>query len=238
MEFTPQWPHGEIAEIFADCFFVTGTNKVSYDEIDIQASRNMVIIRHGSELTLINTVRLNDEGLQKLDGLGKVTHIVRIGAFHGRDDAFYRDRYSSAQLWGLKGSTYDNGLLADRELSPTGEMPFTGCSLFVFETSTIPEGVLLIEREGGILISCDSIQNITETDAFYNSVTAKISQDQGLVQPANISPIWLEATHTTAADFLRLLKTMKFRHLVTAHGEPMRDVAFGHVTASVERTFS
>lgn len=238
MDFTPQWPHGEIAEIFTDCFFVTGTNKLHYNDIDLQMSRNMVIIRHGSELTLINTVRLNDAGLQKLESLGKVTHIVRIGAFHGRDDAFYRDRYSSAELWALKGSTYDSGLIADRELSPAGEMPFPGCSLFVFETSTLPECALLIERDGGILVTCDSIQNITEIDTFYNAVTAKITQDQGLVKPANISPIWLGATHTTSADFVRLLKTMKFRHLVTAHGEPMRDNAFEQVTASVERVFS
>ena len=68
----------------------------------------MTIIRNGSELTLVNTVRLSEEGLNQLDRLGKVTHIVRIGAFHGRDDAFYRDHYPIAQLWTLKGMSYES----------------------------------------------------------------------------------------------------------------------------------
>ncbi len=90
-------PHGDIRQIFKDVFFVTGTNKIHHEGIDIQTSRNMTIVRSGSELTLINTVRLNEEALQKLDALGVVTNIVRIGAFHGRDDAFYQNRYPDAK---------------------------------------------------------------------------------------------------------------------------------------------
>ena len=238
IQFTPAWPHGKIHEILPDVFFVTGTNKTQHDGVDIQTSRNMIIIRNGSELTLINSVRLGEEGIKELDGLGSVTHIVRIGAFHGRDDAFYRNQYPTAQLWTLKGMAYENGLKSDRDLTPEGAMPFPGCSLFIFETSTLPEGILHIEREGGILISCDSIQNITSTDEFYSPQTAQSFQVQGLVKSANISPIWLGATHTNASDFYRLLKTMTFRHLVTAHGEPLMNKAYEQVSATTKRVFS
>ncbi len=238
VQFTPAWPHGEIREILPDVFFVTGTNKTQHEGVNIQTSRNMTIIRNGSELTLVNTVRLSEEGLKKLNALGNVTNIVRIGAFHGRDDAFYRDQYPTAQLWTLKGMTYEDGLKSDRDLTPGGPMPFPGCSLFVFETSTLPEGVLHIAREGGILISCDSIQNITSTDAYYSPQTAQSFQDQGLVKPANISPMWLGATHTNASDFYRLLKRITFRHLLTAHGEPLMNKAYEQVTATIKRVFS
>jgi hypothetical protein len=237
LQFTPAWPHGDIREIFKDVFFVTGTNKIHYEGDEIQTSRNMVIIRNGSQLTLINTVRLDNEGLRKLDLLGEVTHIVRIGAFHGRDDAFYRNQYPASLLWTLNGTTYENGLKSDRDLIPDGVMPFPGCSLFVFETSEFPEGILHIEREGGILISCDSIQNITSTDDFYSADTAQSFHSQGLVKPANISPIWLGATHTNATDFYRLLKTMTFRHLLTAHGEPLTNTALEQVSETVKRVF-
>ena len=82
IDYTPVWPHGEIEEIFPDIFFVTGTNKTTYNSIDFQASRNMLVIREGQALTLINTVRLDDEGLMALDELGQVTHIVRLGALN------------------------------------------------------------------------------------------------------------------------------------------------------------
>lgn len=237
IQFTPAWPHGDIREVLPDVFFVTGTNKIHHEGVDIQTSRNMVILRNGSELTLVNTVRLNEEGLKKLESLGSVTHIVRIGAFHGRDDAFYRKHYPMAQLWTLKGMTYESGLKPDRDLMPNGDIPFPGCSVFVFETSTQPEGILHIDRDEGILISCDSIQNITSTDEFYSTDTAKFFQDQGLVKAANISPVWLGATHTNAGDFNRLLKTMTFRHLLTAHGEPLMNTAYEQLTATVKRVF-
>ena len=131
--FKPLLPHGDIRQLFPDVFFVTGTNKILYDGSDIQTSRNMTIVRSGSALTLINTVRLNDEGLQKISSLGEVKNIVRIGAFHDRDDAFYKHQYPNAQLWTLIGVSYDDGLVADRTLVAGGEMPFPDCSLFIFE---------------------------------------------------------------------------------------------------------
>ncbi len=48
-------------------FFVTGMNKTSFDNIELQHSRNMIIIKDGNNLSLINTVRLNEEDLAELD---------------------------------------------------------------------------------------------------------------------------------------------------------------------------
>lgn len=237
LSFSPAWPHGDLRQIFPDIFFVTGTNKIHHEGADIQTSRNMIIIRNGPALTLINTVRLNEQGLQQMEALGTVNNIVRIGAFHGRDDGFYKHHYPNAKLWTLEGVSYESGLKADQELIPGEHTPFPDCVPFIFETSTQPECVLHIKREGGILITCDSIQNITSVDEFYNRETAKSFQDQGLVKPANISPIWLGATNTKVSDFDRLLNSFTFRHLLTAHGEPLLEKAYEQVTQTVRRVF-
>lgn len=50
--------------------------------LGIQVSRNMIILLQGHELTLISAVRLNDRGLQQLDRLGQVRHVVKLGAYH------------------------------------------------------------------------------------------------------------------------------------------------------------
>jgi hypothetical protein len=117
-------------------------------------------------------------------------------------------------------------------------MPFPDCSLFVFETSTQPECIIHIEWEGGILVSCDSIQNITSIDEFYSPATAKSFEEQDLVRSANISPIWLGATNTKASDFERLLKSFTFHHLITAHGPPLLNNAHERITQTVQRVFS
>ena len=94
-QYSPAWAHGELKEIFPDIFFVMGTNITIHEGTELQHSCNMVIVKNINKLTLINTIRLNDKGLTALDNLGQVTNVVRIGAFHGRHDAFYVDRYSA-----------------------------------------------------------------------------------------------------------------------------------------------
>jgi hypothetical protein len=54
--YSPAWPHTAIQEIFPDIFFVMGMNKTNYNGIDLQHSRNMVIVCDGNKLSLINTV--------------------------------------------------------------------------------------------------------------------------------------------------------------------------------------
>lgn len=67
---------------------------------------NMMILRKNNQLTLINPVRMNEQGLASLGELGEVKNIIRLGDFHGLDDEFYMGRYP-AQFWYQKGqATY------------------------------------------------------------------------------------------------------------------------------------
>lgn len=233
--YSPAWEHGEIKEIFPNIFFVMGTNKTTHEGVELQHSCNMVVVKNADELTLINTVRLNDEGLLALDRLGKVVNVVRIGPFHGRHDAFYVDKYT-AKLWALNGMQHSHHKATDVELIPNDKMPFPDCSLFVFETSTQPEGVLYLQREGGILITCDSVKNWIRSDRFFSHKTAKLYQNLGFFGTASISTIWLQACQVQAQDF-RKLQQLPFKHLLSAHGEPLLNVAHEQLALSIQQAF-
>lgn len=233
--YSPTWPHTAIKEIFPDIFFVMGTNKTHHNGIDLQHSRNMVIVRNNKKLSLINTVRLDDAGLAALDALGKVENIIRIGAFHGRDDAFYLDSYQ-AKLWAIKGMKHDDNRMADIELSTGGKMPFENCAFFQFETTKFPEGILHINQEGGILITCDSIKSWVAPDQFFSEKTAQLYQKQGFFGSATISSVWRQAMEVQAADFARL-KLLSFRHLISAHGEPLLNAAYDKLTTTIKLEF-
>jgi len=217
-DFTPQMPHGELLEIFSGIHFVTGTTRPFFEGRNWQFSRNMTVVREGDALTLINTVRLDDAGLAALDRLGEVKNVVKIGSFHGYDDAFYVDRYG-AKLWALAGMEHESGLPTKGELGAES-MPFTGAKLFVFETAKMPEGLLLIEREGGIVVSCDSLQNWAEADRFFDGETAKIMTEIGFIKAANVGPGWARFAEPKASDFERVL-ALPFKHLLSAHGSPL-----------------
>lgn len=229
------WPHSEIKEIFPNIFFVTGTNITHHDNVELQHSRNMIIIRDNGKLSLINTVRLDDQGLAVLDTLGEVNNVIRIGAFHGRDDAFYLDRYH-AKLWALKEMKDANKRVTDMQLVPNGQMPVPDCSIFIFETSKHPEGILHIAQHGGILITCDSIKNWLAADKFFSPETAKLYEEQGFFGAASISTVWKQACDVKPADFARL-KTLEYHHLLSAHGEPLLNNAYELVSKAIKQEY-
>lgn len=230
-------PHGKIKKVFNDVFMVTGTNHIHHDGVDIQVSRNMIIVRDGNNLSLINTVRLNDEGLAQLNRLGTVTNVVRIGAFHGYDDEFYLDHYHAA-LWALKKMEHQSGKMTDRFLEADGPMPFAHCTLFEFATTLYPEAILIYKtEEGSVLISCDSIQNWTYADEFFSESSAKAFQEQGLIKAANIPDTWIGACQPQLEE-LKKLKSLQFKHLLSAHGEPLINTAYEQLCETLKQKFN
>lgn len=218
-KFPETMPHGEIREVFKDVFFVPGTMKGEFFGSMWQFSRNMIVVREDGKLTILNSVRLNDEGLAALDKLGKVVNLVRLGDMHGIDDAFYADRYKPT-FWALPGMAEKDGLKPDKELVSGGEMPFKNATLFVFETVKRPECIIRLEREGGIMLACDSLQNWVEPDQFFDEGTISTMQQMKFFRPANLGPAWMYESHPQAADFERL-KEIPFEHVLCGHGYPM-----------------
>jgi len=233
-EYPAAFAHGNIQEVLPDIFIVMGASIFEYEGNIIQKSNNMVIVRNGSVLTLVNTLRLNEEGLKELDKLGRVTQVIRLGAFHDRNDVFYLDLYK-AKLWALKGMVHKDNRQADFIIGETTDIvPFPDASFFKFETALLPEAILHIVRLGGILITCDSIKNWTKVDEYFSKKTGKEFLDQGLIKPVNIDKIWLGAMKPKKSDFARL-KSLSFRHLISAHGQPIIDTTDKQLMPELEK---
>jgi hypothetical protein len=229
--------HGPITEPFTNVFFVTGQMQTTFPEfpgVDWSFNRNMTIVRDGDELTLINSVRLGDDGLAALEQLGRVAHVARIGALHDRDDAFYVDRYRPT-FWTLPGIEPDHRV--DERLTPGGPTPFAGCTVFAFESTQLPEGVLIIERGGGIAVGCDALQNWIGPDEHFDAGTIELMTQAGFFQPANFGPLFMMRSQPKASDYERLL-ALPFRHALCGHGEPLRESAHEAYAARAAQTFA
>lgn len=79
--------------------------------LPVRMSRAMTVIRSPSDgtLTVVNSMRLSEDGHAALEALGAVRRVIRIGGFHGRDDGYYRERYG-AQIYAVEGMTYRRGM--------------------------------------------------------------------------------------------------------------------------------
>ena len=233
-QFPPALPHGQIEEVFPDVFFVSGAMETVLHDMDWKFSRNMTVVRDDERLIIVNSVRLNDAGLADLDRLGRVTDVVRLGSLHGRDDPFYVNRYD-ADYWAMPGMQHESGLEANRTLTPDS-LPISNASLFEFRTTQIPEGILRLDREDGILVACDALQNWLAPDEFFSDSSRALMQQMGFFTPANLGPVWVQRATPDGDDFARL-KDLPFRHALCGHGEPLRDTAREDFAATFNRVF-
>jgi hypothetical protein len=232
-------PHGDLTEILPGLHFVTGTVAMP-GPLSPHVSRNMTVVREGERLVLVNSVRLDDRGLAALDALGKVTDVLRIAAAHGMDDPFYKDRYG-AKVWAVKGQRYTPGFAAsapayfepDVEMEPTTKLPLEGARLQVIH-SLRPEGLLLLDRDDGVLVSGDCLQNWAAVDAYSSFFTGVMMRVMGFIKPYNVGPAWLKNGKPPIEE-MRAILGLPFTKVIPAHGSPALVDARERYRPAIER---
>ena len=161
---------------------------------------------------------------------------MRIGDLHGLDDAFYVARYPNTKYWGLPGMTAKNGIAPDHFLSADGSRPFDDCSVFEFKTTNRPECILRLDREGGIMLACDALQNWEVSDKYFDERSEKLMGEMGFFTKANCGVLWMMVNEPKPEDFLRL-KEVSYEHALCGHGEPLLGAASQFYNASFNRLF-
>jgi len=228
-------PHGPLREIAPDLFFAPGTIDVSRM---MRVSRNMVVVRDGGELTLVNPIRLSPQGEAELEALGTVRHALRLGYFHGIDDAYTVARFG-AEFWCQPSSTHYGKPPPDHELSEGGPLPLPDAGLFEFSETKKPECMLLLKRGDGILIACDGLQHYGTYER--HSLLARVALPlMGFRKTLLIGPLWLKYMTKEGGslrpDYERLAQ-LKFDALISAHGTPMMSGAHAATRAAIAHAF-
>ena len=233
--YAPIYPHDPIEEIAQDVFMVRGSIKVN---ALLRISRNMAIVRHDGELTLVNPIRLDVAGEEKLRSLGTVKRIMRLGPFHGVDDPYYVNTFKT-EFWCQPGGTTYPQPAINVEMQPAVSLPFPDAQLFCFNGTLQPESALLLQREKGLLLTCDAIQHYG--DYNHNNLPARIVMPfMGFPKTTLVGPIWLKLLTPEGGslkpEFERLL-TLDFDALLSSHGSFLAHGAKAGVQTAVEKAF-
>jgi hypothetical protein len=236
-------PHGQFRELFDGIWFIRGGIKMPL-LLPMTIGRSMTVVRGPDGLTLFNSMRLSKEGLKELEALGEVKHVVRLAAFHGRDDGFYRDRYG-AKVYAVQGQSYFRGMDArkqgpkpymqpDEWLNEQSPLPIPDAKLKVFSSSNPPEAICLIQRHGGILIAGDSLQHTPKADEFHSFLAKIVMKRMGFMKPYNVGPGWLRFASPKAED-VRSVLDLDFEHVLPGHGDAVIGGAKDKFRPAVER---
>jgi len=227
-DFAPPTDHGDLLEVLPDVYWLQGTVRMGPG---MTINRVMTVLQHEGELTVVNAVRPSDPAV--LDALGEVKHVVKIG-MHGMDDAWFRAHYG-ARYWAAEGVEG-----ADVVLGPDTEQPVPWMRTFRFEHTQQPELALLLDRDEGVLVTCDCVQHWPDTQRC--SLFAKgLTRAMGFTaRTAQIGPPWHKIQTpeggSLRADFERLA-ALPFAHLVSGHGAPLMGTARQELQSTVAAVF-
>lgn len=232
--YPPASAHAPISELWPNIYWVHGSINIGPA---MQMNRNMLIIKQGTELTLINPLRLHDHELDKLDALGQVKHLIRLGDFHGLDDAFYLARYHPAFYCQAGQSSYPaptQAIIIDHLSQP----PVADAEFFIFTSAKYPEAALLLKQQR-LLITTDSVQYLADW-SYTSKLTRVVLWLMGFKRGLQIGRPWLKRVSQNRADmhadFARLL-TLDFDSLIAAHGSLLRGNAKTLLADEVAKTF-
>lgn len=232
--YPPAYSHDPIVKIFEDVYLVQGSIRIGPG---MRMNRNMIILKEDGCLTLINPVRMSEQGLAQLEELGEVRHVMRLGDFHGLDDQFYTDHYG-AQFWCQPGQATYQYPKANHHISSSKLPPVSGTQFFIFEAAKFPEAALFL-AEKKLLVTTDSVQYWP--DWRYTSLFTRFALwVMGFRLTLFIGGPWLKRVtprdESLQADFERLM-ALDFDHLVAAHGYVLRNEAKPLLEKAIAKTF-
>lgn len=144
-------------------------------------------------------------------------HVVRLGGFHGADDPYFVHRFG-ATLW-APDRVEPVGGVDRKERLAEGSSPIAGAEVFVFEKGTMGEAMLRLDRDGGVLVTCDAYQNWTTFEGC--SLIGRTMMRVMGFGPTLIGGPWVRRQGwDVKADFERL-RALSFDALMPAHGTPL-----------------
>lgn len=227
-------PHDPIEQLFDDVYWVHGSVRMGPG---MRINRNMVIVRAGEALTVVNPVRLDAAGERELAKLGKLEHAIRLGYYHAMDDIYYKDTFG-VSFWAQPGSDRVAEPAPDQLIEEGKAPPIPDAEFFVFRDCVKPECALLLKRPG-LLIACDAVQHhVAKTNC---SIPAKLALSaMGFMRPMNIGPPWRKGMTppggSLRSDFERML-ALEFDSAVGAHGQVCKSGARDGLRATFETVY-
>lgn len=234
----PARHHGELQRVADDVYYIEGTVHM----FGLKFPRGMtVIVCDGSELALVNAVRLSPEGEQKLLALGRVAHVVRIGT-HDEDNAYYVRKFG-ARFWAFTTVEHAHNLQPDMNLK-VDELPLRDSRIVIFPNlppSMAEAAILLLRPNGNILVTCDSVQS---HDPVRGNWLAKLTMPfMGFKGKCIFGPVWGKEVRKQMPDptkfekDMALLRELDFAHLLSGHGSITDGTAKSTLVDAYARTF-
>jgi hypothetical protein len=197
---------------------------------DLWALTRTTIVRLSDDgLLVISPPPVECGGLESLDALGPVRHVVVSNAFHYLNARAFLERYPEARFWAAPGLFRRiAGLPAGTELAPDRRPPWSDAMdhAVLQATDEISE-VALFHRESASLILTDLAFNMTSFARVVDRIGWRLNGAPIGFGHSRTARMLLLRDRDATKDFLERVLAWPFRRILVAHGDVVESDAIG-----------
>jgi hypothetical protein len=225
-KFAPVRPHGKLVKVVDDVYLLEGSFPMMPG---VRFGRSMTIVKNGDDLTVINSVRVDEETEGEIKKLGSIKNLVRLNTAHGVDDPYYfktfKPKYYSIAEEPMENAPHDINLTEE------SEVPIPGAKLIVFKKKKPEfECAMWIPQGGGTLVSCDAIQNGATPD-HASFLGQGFCSMVGFAKPCNCPFMWRQLYGMDHWNEMERILALDWDNLCSGHGP----AKIGGAKAEVEK---
>lgn len=193
----------------------------------ILPTRTTILVLPSGGLLVVSPPPVEAGGLEQLDALGPVAHVLVPNSFHYLNTRGFLARYPQASLWAApRLFSRVSGLPPGNELTEAAPDAWSGVveHAILGPTRGVSE-VALFHRETGSLILTDLAFNLVGLTRRLDRVGWRLLGAPSSFGPSRSARMMLLRDRALAATFLRRLLDWPFRRVLVAHGESLEEDA-------------
>jgi hypothetical protein len=189
----------------------------------ILPSRTTLLVLPSGGLLVVSPPAVEVGGLEALDSLGRVQHVVVPNSFHYLNARQFLARYPGAVFWASPGLfSRVSGLPPGNELTESAPAAWSGVvELAILGPTRGVSEVALFHRESATLILTDLAFHMVRIARRFDRVLWRLSGVPSEFGPSRTSRTFLLRDRALAATFLERLLAWPFRRVLVAHGESL-----------------
>lgn len=195
----------------------------------ILPTRTTLLVLPSGGLLVVSPPPVGAGGLEELDALGPVRHVVVPNSFHYLNACEFMARYPQAIFWVSPGLfSRVPGLPPGNELTEAAPDAWSGAveHAILGPTRGVSE-IALFHHESATLILTDLAFHMVRIARRFDRVAWRLSGVPSGFGPSRSARMLLLRDRALAATFLRRLLAWPFRRVLVAHGESLEVDAVG-----------
>ena len=195
----------------------------------ILPTRTTILVLPSGALLVVSPPPVEAGGLEQLDSLGPIGHVLAPNSFHYLNAPEFLARYPHASFWAAPGLfSRVPGMPPGSEL--TEATPDAWSAAVEHATLGPTRGVsevALFHRESGTLILTDLAFNLVRLERRFDRVAWRLLGAPSGFGPSRSARMLLLRDRALAAAFLQRLLGWPFRRVLVAHGDSLEVDAVG-----------